>query len=547
MSRRTALLLTGVVLGCAIDVLFTAELVHHHFVQDSVTANYVTVTFALVVASLVVGAAVGMRSRSSVVGPLLVAAGVGTAAGYTRFSVHPSVAAAGFVAAGATALLPLHAGIAHGAGVSRRVHRALVAAHATLTLLTVVIVATAAAGTLDRWFIASDSRLAGGSALAAPRWRFAENPLLVTDAPTVARACWAAWWTVLLVAATAALIARGRTWRRTPDRVRRRETPVFVGTAAWVVAMLSAGVTMLFARVEGARLVLADFGAVVLPVLGLGLVAATVGWVELVRPRLGRVHDGTVELDRIQPADDAALRSLLADVFATTRVDVVYARDAGWVDGFGRPFALEADRRAVTIVRQEGEAIAAVLHDPDVPIEAIELGARVTGAQLQAQRAAALASSRAEAVRAATGRLVRAGDRASARVETELASGPIATLEALTRGLRDGERTPADAAATLRRVTADVRAFSHGLFPRELETLGLGGVLHNRGTPTRRFDAAIEMTCYLLAHDDAAAVFVDRNDCIEVDRSVSMTAEMIERVEALGGTATDTFARVAVE
>jgi len=198
-------------------------------------------------------------------------------------------------------------------------------------------------------------------------------------------------------------------------------------------------------------------------------------------------------------------------------------------------------------VRQEGEAIAAVLHDPDVPIEAIELGARVTGAQLQAQRAAALASSRAEAVRAATGRLVRAGDRASARVETELASGPIATLEALTRGLRDGERTPADAAATLRRVTADVRAFSHGLFPRELETLGLGGVLHNRGTPTRRFDAAIEMTCYLLAHDDAAAVFVDRNDCIEVDRSVSMTAEMIERVEALGGTATDTFARVAVE
>jgi len=29
MSRRTALLLTGVVLGCAIDVLFTAELVHH--------------------------------------------------------------------------------------------------------------------------------------------------------------------------------------------------------------------------------------------------------------------------------------------------------------------------------------------------------------------------------------------------------------------------------------------------------------------------------------------------------------------------------------
>ena len=116
----------------------------------------------------------------------------------------------------------------------------------------------------------------------------------------------------------------------------------------------------------------------------------------------------------------------------------------------------------------------------------------------------------------------------------------------MARALRRGECTPADATSTLRRITADVREFSHGLFPRELETLGLVGVLHNRGTPTRRLDPSTEMTCYLLAHDDAAAVFVDRDDCIEVDRSVVMTAEMIERVEALGGSAAGTFARVAV-
>lgn len=303
---------------------------------------------------------------------------------------------------------------------------------------------------------------------------------------------------------------------------------------------------MFFARVEGARLALADFGAVVLPGLGLGLVAATIGWVELVRPRLGRVNAGAVELEQIQPADDAALRSLLADVFASPRVDVVYARGAQWVDGFGRPFALEAERRAVTIVRQEGEPIAAVLHDADVPLEAIELGARLTGAQLQAQRAAALASSRAEAVRAATGRLVRAGDRASTAIEGQLRTGALSTLGGLSRRLRAGVSGAGDAAATLRVVTADVREFSHGLFPRDLQDRGLGGVLTNAGAPTRRFRAATEMTCYLLAHDDAAAVFGDRGDVVVVDRSIPLTVEMIERVEALGGTAAGTVANVPV-
>jgi hypothetical protein len=545
--RRTALLLAGVVIGGGALLALSAELVRYDFVRDPVSANFVTLTLAIGIASLLVGAAIGIRVPASATGPLLVAAGVGAAIGYTRFSVHRWAAAIGFVVAAASALLPMHAAVAHGGGVSRRAHVGLVVTHVVLALLGVGIVLTAAGGTLDRWFIASDSSLAGAEPLAAPRWRYVKNPLLVVDAPGVARGCWVAWWVVLLLAGAAALTVRWRTWRAGPVRARRREAPVLAGAAGWMVAMLGAGGTMLFARVEGARLLLADLGAVVLPVLGLGLVAATTGWVDLVRPRLGRVSDGSVELARIQPADDAALRSLLGDVFATTRVDVVYARDAGWVDGRGRPYDLESERRTVTLIRQDGAPIAAVLHDADVPLEAIELGARVTGAQLQAQRAAALATSRADAVRAATGRLVRAGDRAAVRIEAELASGPIAELEALTAGLRGGERTPADAAASLRRVTADVREFSHGLYPRELETLGLTGVLQNRGIPNRRLDAATEMTCYLLARDDPAAVFVDRDDCIEVDRSLPLTVEMVERVEALGGRAAGTFARVAVE
>lgn len=545
MNRRSALLLFGVAAGCVVELLFAVELVRRGFVEEQIPANYVTLTFAITVASLLVGAAVGVRVPSSVVGPLLVAAGVGVAIGSCRFSAHPMVAALGFAVACATALLPLHAAVCHGGGISSRARRGMIGAHATLTVLGLVTVWTAAAGTLDRWFIAMGP--SSYSYIDSDPRIYARNPLLFADAPGIARASWIAGWVVLLVAGIAVLTERWLRFRSAPSRVRRREAPVIAGATAWVIATAGAAGTVLVERTDGARAGIADFGAIILPVLALALVAATIGWVELIRPRLGRVSSGAVELASIQPSDAAALRSLLGDVFASPNVDVVYSRDDVWVDGYGKHFDLEADRRRVTFVRSDGDAIAAVLHDPDVPVDAIELGARLTGAQMQAQRAAALARSRADAVREATGRLVRSGDRASTRIEAELAAGPLATLMTVSRGLRDGTCTVEAAAAALRLVTADVRKFSHGLFPRDLEDRGLAGVMNNKGVPTRRLPAATEMTCYLLAHDDATAAFTDEGDRVVVARSARLTEEMIERVEALGGTIDDTVARVPVE
>ena len=71
-----------------------------------------------------------------------------------------------------------------------------------------------------------------------------------------------------------------------------------------------AGIAMLLDRVGSARVVIVDFGAVALPALGLGVLAATIGWVELVRPRLSRVNARTIELRTVQPADSAAFRAL---------------------------------------------------------------------------------------------------------------------------------------------------------------------------------------------------------------------------------------------
>ena len=105
MSRR-ALLLAGAVTGCIALLGFSAELVRHEFVRDPVSANFVTLTLAIGIASLIVGAAIGIRVPASATGPLLVAAGVGAAIGYTRFSVDRWLAVVGFVVAAATALLP---------------------------------------------------------------------------------------------------------------------------------------------------------------------------------------------------------------------------------------------------------------------------------------------------------------------------------------------------------------------------------------------------------------------------------------------------------
>jgi hypothetical protein len=466
---------------------------------------------------------------------LLVIGATGAAVGYTRFTTHPMEAAVGYVVANATALVPLHAGVSHRDGVPRAVRRTLIGTHVLLTLLAIAMDTTAGAGVLDRWFVAADST------------RYGRNPLLVVHAPGFARAAQTAWWISLLGAAVLATGARWLRWRATPTAARRSSAPVLAGSVAWTLMLGAAGLAMFFDRVHGARLVLADFSAVALPVFGLGVVAATIGWVELVRPRLGRVSAGTVELRQVQPGDGVALRSLLAEVLATPNVDVAFPDDSGWVDASGRPFALDKDKRRSTILIQAGTPVATIVHEADIPFEALELGARLAGAQLAAQQATTLARSRGDAVRLATGQLVRAGDRASATVSGLLADRPLPMLAEIAHGLRTGTCTLADAASELRATTTDVRNLSHGLFPRNLEEGGLGEVLANPGTPRRRLPAAVEMTCYLLAHDDAGAMFVDTGGEIVVRRTRAPDAGLVERVEALGGRVDGTVATIPAE
>jgi hypothetical protein len=507
------------------------EQLRSKFVNSPVSANYLTLSLGAVVASLVVGTWIAIRRPRAAVGWLLMVAALGTGVGYYRFSTHPWLAAAGLVVFYATSLLPLHAAVVSGEGVSRGASIVLRIATGALTLLGITIALTAPSGSLDRWFVAADPT------------RHVENMFARFDAAGVADAASVAWWCVLLAAAIVGTADRTRRWARAPGRVRRIEAPVVFGAIVWVALMAGAAATTLTERVPVARQVIDDFAAVALPAMALAILAAVIGWVELLEPRLAR-RDGAVDLRSIEP-DRVALRSLLADLLATPRVDVAYDAAGVWVDVNGRPLNLDRDRRTHTVVRFDGEPVAAILHDRDVPVDAVQLGARLTAAQIAAERTAAVARARAEAVRAATAELVRAGDRAALAVATDMLAGPVPELDGLAHRLRTDPSAIAAAADDLRAVTAQVREISHGLLPRELAERGLT-ILGSKSAITRRLPSAIEVTVYLLACDDPDARVLDEGEAIVVHRRVAPGAESVARTTALGGRVDGTVATVPI-
>ena len=303
--------------------------------------------------------------------------------------------------------------------------------------------------------------------------------------------------------------------------------------------------TLLIHRQLGARVAFADYGVVLLPLFGLALAAGAIGWTELVEPRLSRRASGRVELQAIEP-DRSGVRALLADVLGTPNVGILYTRDGQWIDSDGRAADPNEDRRVATIVRQDGDEIAAILHEPDVPLEVVQLGARITAGQLDAELATARARGRAEAVRVATAALVQAGDRAALVLAAEMDDGPLPRLERLAARLRADPTAVAETAKELQEVTANVRALSHGLVPRELEEGGLAVVLNGRCAVGRRLPRAVEITVYLLAYDDPAATVAEAADSVVVTRATAVSPEAAARTAALGGRIDGTVATIPV-
>ena len=207
----------------------------------------------------------------------------------------------------------------------------------------------------------------------------------------------------------------------------------------------------------------------------------------LLRSSLSRVGAVSALFERLggQSARDALAEALGDDSLALA----YWLPDPGrFVDADGHAVALPAPGdadRSVTEIERHGAPVAAIVHDPAL-LEDREL-VRTAGAAaalaLENERLAAELRARYDDLRAASARLVTAGDAARRRIERDLHDGAQQRLVALSftltlarRSAEPGSRTSSlldTAASELRAGLSELRELARGIHPAVLSERGL--------------------------------------------------------------------------
>jgi signal transduction histidine kinase len=253
----------------------------------------------------------------------------------------------------------------------------------------------------------------------------------------------------------------------------------------------------------------------------------------LARSRLDRsaVGDLAIELEEAPSPDQ--LQQALARALHDPTVQLAY-----WLPD-QRAFVDEAARlvelppagggRSVTILRHDGDTVAALVHDAaldDEPelVQAVAATARLT---IENQRLQAEVRAQLEEVRASRARIVEFGDAERRRVERNLHDGAQQRLVNLSLALgiarsqvpggADGELGVAldEAARELRLALAELRELARGIHPVILSEAGLGPALASlaerspipatvAATPGDRLPARVEETAYYVASEALA-------------------------------------------
>ena len=217
-----------------------------------------------------------------------------------------------------------------------------------------------------------------------------------------------------------------------------------------------------------------------------------------------------------------------------------------YVDDRGRELELpeeDGDRR-VTIVRDAGEPVAALVYDADVLagpelVDSVAAAARlaVANARLQAQVQVKL-----EELEASRRRVVEAGDAERRRLERELREGAeqrLAEVDALlaraeSRAEGESARRLAETKAKLERTRSELREFAGGVHPRVLSESGLAAALRELA---RRSAVPVELTVPDVRFAqplEAAAYFVSSEALANVAKHAAASRARIE-VQQRGG------------
>jgi len=223
------------------------------------------------------------------------------------------------------------------------------------------------------------------------------------------------------------------------------------------------------------------------------------------------------------PAGGAA--DALAAALGDPGLHVAYpARDGTWHDHRGQPVVLP--ERNVTMVTDEGEIVAAVVHGRLARIDYASLTGAISAARLllDTERLEAGALARVNDLRAARQQVAEAADAARAGLERDLHDGAQQRLVALRyalglAGIRAARRSESalsarltDADRAAEQALADLRELAHGISAAALDVEGLADAVRSAAErapgpvtivelPAERLPERVERAAYRLIAD----------------------------------------------
>jgi signal transduction histidine kinase len=379
------------------------------------------------------------------------------------------------------------------------------------------------------------------------------SPLARNDAATILLA--------LAVCATALrryLVASG------PER---RARAAALGAAAMVALALTLGAAGRLAGVDADQQVLWAYEAVI------GLVAV---WLvaDLLWGRWAQAAITGLVVDLGELGDAGTLRDRLARALGDPSLIVGYwlPDESRYVDEAGRPVELPiaGGERAVTAIEQDGEPVAALVHDASVLgdprlVADVAAAARLAVANVRLQ---AEVRSRVAEVAASRRRIVQTADTQRRRLERRLRRGAEQRLARVAELLSNSGPPLAEVAVGLEAARAELREFARGVHPAALVEGGLAAAVTELAerspvpiqvtAPSERLPAAVEAAAYFLcsealtniakyAQASQASVRLETGDgvlTVEVADDGAGGADpaggsglrgLVDRVEALGG------------
>jgi signal transduction histidine kinase len=305
-----------------------------------------------------------------------------------------------------------------------------------------------------------------------------DNLVLVWDSATASDVVQGIGLLVSVVLLAGLCVVLIRRWRDFGKVQRRALSPV-IWTGAAVAGL---GVASVIPIVVGADTVSQVVDTILIVLITALPFAFLLG---LMRSSLSRAGAVSALFERL---GGVSARDALAEALGDESLALAYwLPDTGrYVDAEGHTVALPADGgdRAVTVIERDGAPVAAIVHDPALldDVELVRTAGVAAALALQSERLAAEVRARYDDLRAASARLVAAGDAARRRIERDLHDGAQQRLVALsvTLNLARKHVEPGSPTATLldsamAELTAglsELRELARGIHPAVLTERG---------------------------------------------------------------------------